>query len=144
QRCAAVAISLCGLAVLLNLFVDPLWYWQGNQITGRNFPFNERLSRINLLLREGPAGYDCLIFGSSRVGLFDPTRILGYRCFVMTFSAGSVVEFLHYARYLFQLGLRPKLVIVGVDDYNYLPERRLPPEIPDFLRHHQPPPGILA
>lgn len=142
HQLAAIAVSLSGLVVLLNLFVDPLWYWHGNQLTGRNFPFNERLSRVNLLLQE-PESYDCLVFGSSRVGLFDHTRIEGYRCFNMTFSAGSVVEFLHYARYLTDRGLRPRLVIVGVDDYNYLPDLLQPPETPEFVRRHAPPPGIL-
>ncbi|HMA14591.1 MAG: hypothetical protein ACM35H_04355 [Bacteroidota bacterium] len=143
HRLAALAVSLSGLVVLLNLFVDPLWYWHGNQITGRNFPLNERLSRMNLLLQE-PEAYDCLVFGSSRVGLLDHTRVAGYRCFNMTFSAGSVVEFLDYARYLADLGLRPRLVIVGVDDYNYLPGLLQPPETPDFVRHNEPPPGILT
>lgn len=143
HQLAAVAISLCGLAVLLNLFVDPLWYWQGNRITGRNFPFDERMSRVNLLLQEGPQDYDCLIFGSSRVGLFDQSKIEGHRCFNMTFSAGSIVEFLHYAGYLADLSLRPRLVIVGIDDYNYVPDPLQPPETPDFVRRHEAPPGPL-
>jgi len=143
HQLVAVAVSLCGLVVLLNLFVDPLWYWQGNQITGRNFPFNERLSRMNLLLQD-PLAYDCLVFGSSRVGFFDHTRMAGHRCFNVTFSAGSVVEFVDYAGYLAGLGLRPKLVIVAVDDYNYLPGLKQPPATPDFVRRDEPPPGILA
>lgn len=143
QRLAALTIVFCGCALLLNLFVDPLWYWRGNQITGRNFPFNERLSRVNLLLQD-PDRYDCLIFGSSRVGLLDQTKIAGHRCFTVTFSAGSVVEFVDYARYLKQLGLRPRLLIVGVDDYNFLPGLMQPPATPEFVRRHEAPPGILA
>ena len=143
QQVMTVAVLLCGGALLLNLFVDPLWFWQGNQITGRNFPFNERVSRLNLLLQD-PAGYDCLIFGSSRVGLFDQTKIEDHRCFNITFSSGSVVEFVDYASYLADLGVRPELVIVGVDDYNYLSQLKQPPAIPSFVRRHEAPPGILA
>jgi len=138
----AVVVTLCGSVVLLNLFVDPLWYWHGNQITGRNFPFNERLARVNLLLQD-PAHYDCLLFGSSRVGLFDQSRIENHRCFNVTFSSGSIVEFLDYAGYLVDLGVQPELVIVGVDDYNFLPELKQPPATPDFVRRHEPPPSAL-
>ena len=138
---AGIAL-LGGGAAALNSVVDPLWYWQGNQIDGQNFIFNERIAKVNLLLQD-PGAYDCLIFGSSRVTLLNQTRIEGHRCANLAFSAGKAVEFLAYARYLADRGLRPKLVIVGVDDFNFLDEPHQPVDIPDFVQNSEAPPGLL-
>ncbi|WP_340115290.1 hypothetical protein [Pelagibius sp. 7325] len=139
---AAGIALLGGGTAALNSVVDPLWYWQGNQIDGRNFIFNERIAKLNLLLQE-PDAYDCLIFGSSRVTLLDQTGVEGYRCANLAFSAGKAVEFLAYARYLAGRGLRPKLVIVGIDDFNFLDEPHQPVDIPDFVQNGEAPPGLL-
>jgi len=139
---AAGVALLGGGAAALNSLVDPLWYWQGNQIGGQNFIFNERIAKVNLLLQD-PDAYDCLIFGSSRVTLLDQTSIQGHRCANLAFSAGKAVEFLAYARYLADRGLRPKLVIVGVDDFNFLDEPHQPVDIPDFVQNGEKPPGLL-
>ncbi|MEQ9606643.1 MAG: hypothetical protein RLN99_03140 [Kiloniellaceae bacterium] len=139
---AAGIALLGGGAAALNSVVDPLWYWRGNQIDGQNFIFNERIAKMNLLLQD-PGAYDCLIFGSSRVTLLDQTDIEGYRCANLAFSAGKAVEFLAYARYLAGRGLRPKLVIVGIDDFNFLDEPHQPVDIPDFVQNGEAPPGLL-
>ena len=57
------------LAGAINWLIDPLWYNKGNRITGRNFSFNERISKTNLLLNSDTRTYDCLILGSSRTTL---------------------------------------------------------------------------
>ncbi len=129
-------------AVVLNSVIDPLWFWRGNLITGQNYIFNERVAKVNLIL-QAPEKYDCLIFGSSRVTLFDQTDIAGHRCANLAFSAGKAVEFLAYARYLADRGIRPRLVIVGVDDFNFLTKTTRQPEIPDFVRKGEAPPGWL-
>jgi hypothetical protein len=138
---AGIAL-LGGGAAALNSLVDPLWLWQGNQIAGRNYIFNERIAKVNLVLQD-PGAYDCLIFGSSRVTLLDQTAIEGHRCANLAFSAGKAVEFLAYARYLADRGLRPKLVIVGVDDFNFLDQPHQPVDIPDFVQNGEAPPGLL-
>lgn len=137
-----VTAVLCGTITAVNLLVDPLWLGHGNQVSGRNFIFNERVAKVNLLLQD-PSAYDCLIFGSSRVTLLDQRQIAGRRCANLAFSAGNIVEFQAYARYLAGLGLRPELVIVGIDDFNLLPGMNHPPEIPDFVQRGDPPPGLL-
>lgn len=136
-------IALLGLATAgLNSLVDPLWFSQGNRLTGQNYIFNERVAKVNLLLQDA-RGYDCLIFGSSRLTLLDHTQIEGYRCANLSFAAGKVGDFLAYARYLADRGLRPKLVIVGVDDFNFLDLADEPVNVPDFVRDDAPPPGLL-
>lgn len=135
---AAVALATIGL----NSLVDPLWFGKGNRLTGENYIFNERIAKLNLLLQD-PEAYDCLIFGSSRVTLLDHTQVKGYRCFNLSFSAGKIADFLAYARYLADRGLRPELVIVGIDDFNFLRHAEDPMQVPDFVLHGEPPPGLL-
>ena len=44
------AVLIAGACFLINCLVDPLWYLRGNVLTGINYPFNERLSKINQFL----------------------------------------------------------------------------------------------
>src|SRR5580704_6581994 len=59
-----VVATVAGGCLAVNVLVDPLWYFDGNVITGVNYTFNERLAKMNRLLPR-LAQYDCLILGSS-------------------------------------------------------------------------------
>jgi hypothetical protein len=136
----AFMLTASGGVLTLNAAVDPLWYGRGNIVTGENFAFNERVAKLNLFLRHSDR-YDCLIFGSSRTTLLDQTRIAGHTCANLAFSSGVVTEFIAYARYIKARGFSPKLVIVGVDAFNFW--RDMTPELPDFVARGAPPPGWL-
>lgn len=140
---ALSATAVCAVAFAINAAVDPLWHFGGNRFSGVNPHFNERLSKINLLQRR-MADYDCVIFGSSRGTLMPGDAFAPYRCFNLSFASGQIEEFVAYADYLRHLGMRPKLVVVGVDGFNFLREGRDPPSIPDFVRELRAPPGVLA
>lgn len=108
------------IAGLINWAVDPLWYGKGNRLTGRNFSFNERISKTNHFLQsKDKAKYDCLIFGSSRVTLLRASSFQKNRCFNYSFSAGRIEEFVQYAQYVKAKGVNPKIVYVGVDAFNF-------------------------
>ncbi len=130
------------LVLALNCLVDPLWYFQGNQLTDKNFAFNERQSKLNQLLRT-PDQYDCLIFGSSRTTLLPASAFNGYRCFNLSFSGGQIEDFIAFAEYLHHVGMRPKLLIVGVDGFNFLSTGRDAPNIPDYVLKKQASPEFL-
>jgi hypothetical protein len=126
-------LAAWGMLVLgafsLNWMVDPLWYRGGNQLSDVNFAFNEREAKLNHLLRH-PGDYDCLIFGSSRSTLLQADSVPGHRCFNLSFSGGQVEEFIAFAEYLKWAGMRPRLLIVGVDDFNLQQGQREPLSIP--------------
>lgn len=117
----------------LNVLIDPLWYAHGNQLTGRNYAFNERIAKVNLLRRTQHSGYDCLIFGSSRVTALPVSRFVGQHCFNFALRGAEVGEFQAYARHALARGIQPKTIYVGVDDFNFLhdpkTERRANPQV---------------
>ncbi len=137
----AATVLTAGVAVFaLNAAIDPLWYVRGNVITGDNFAFNERFAKLNLFLRSANR-HDCLIFGSSRTTLLNQNRIKGFTCANLAFSSGVVSEFVATARYLKAQGVSPKLVIVGVDAFNFW--RDMTPVLPDFVVKREMPPPLI-
>ncbi|MCK0509201.1 hypothetical protein [Aromatoleum anaerobium] len=141
--CMILAWGLSSLLVLAaNIIIDPLWYHRGNLITGKNFGYDERQAKLNRLLRE-PSEYDCLIFGSSRTTLLPGSAFAPYRCFNLSFSGGLIEEFIAFSEYLREFGVRPKLIVVGVDGFNFMVNDRDPPSIPDYVIRKQPAPALL-
>lgn len=139
---ALIAALTCFALIALNSLADPLWYFRGNLISGKNFAFNERESKLNLLLQD-PGKYDCLIFGSSRSTLLPADAFAPYHCFNIAFSGGQIEEFLAFALYLKNAGLHPRYVVVGVDGFNFLEKGRDATSIPDHVRNMRAPPSFL-
>jgi hypothetical protein len=135
---ATVVAVLAALCLGANVLIDPLWYFRGNRITGVNYAFNERVAKLNQLL-PSLAEYDCVMFGSSTTTLVPPPRIEGRRCFNLGFSGGLVTEALVYARYLRARGFAPKVLIVGVDGFDFEgPALKL--NAPGFVKAGEDPP----
>jgi hypothetical protein len=127
---------------ILNCLVDPLWYLRGNIVTGINYPFDERLAKLNRLLpRLGD--YDCVIFGTSRATLLPETKVEGHHCFNLAFSDGQASEYLLYAEYLRQRGFAPSLLIAEVKRGEFSGPL-VPPDVPDFIRTGAAPPSIVV
>jgi hypothetical protein len=139
---SVLMVALAGV-LTLNILVDPLWYFSGNQLSETNEPFNERISKLNLLRRD-PTAYDCVIFGPSVTTLIDQRKIEGYKCFNAGFSDARVEELAPYALYMKQLGLSAKLVIVDTTPRNFATTRpRLLIKLPEFISNGTPPVSAL-
>jgi hypothetical protein len=117
---AGALLLVLALAGALNYLVDPLWYAHGNRLTGKNFSFNERVSKINLLHRTADQDWDCLILGSSRVTTLRQSRFEGLRCFNLALKGAEAAEQLAYGRHARERGLRPRVLVVAVDDFNFI------------------------
>jgi len=138
----ASAFVIVAACFAVNCLIDPLWYLRGNMLTEINYPFNERLAKLNQFLPR-MQDYDCIIFGSSRATLLPEEKIKEYHCFNMAFSDGQASEYLLYAKYLRQRGFAPRLVIVDVKREEFVgPVHE--PEVPDFVRTGDPPPSIFT
>lgn len=110
---------------VINTLVDPLWYGAGNRLTGVNPPWNERITKTNLLLQHSSQDYDCVLFGTSRSTLLDTSLLTNHRCFNYSFSGGDPEEFVNYAEYIKQKGFNPQQIFVEIDPEN-LNERTKP------------------
>ncbi len=139
---AAVFVFACSGVFALNAMVDPLWYLGGNVLAPRNYIFDERLAKTNLLLADGSESYDCVLFGNSRTILMDVTRMRGYNCFNYSFSGGRVGEYVAFAKYAKHAGLKPRLVIVNADAQNFSDDDT-GNGVPGFIAALEPPPSIF-
>lgn len=108
----------------VNWAVDPLWFGHGNKITPQNFDFpDERILKTNLFLNtKDQAQYDCIILGSSRTNALRPSAFENEKCFNYSFKSGHIEEFSDYAEFIKRQGINPKIVYVGVDEFNFLEE----------------------
>jgi hypothetical protein len=138
----ASALLIVAACFTVNCLIDPLWYLRGNILTGINYPFNERLAKLNQFLPK-MQNYDCMIFGSSRATLLPEEKVEGYHCFNMAFSDGQASEYQLYAQYLRQRGFAPRLLIVDVKREEFIGPVHAP-EVPDFIRTGDAPPSIFA
>ncbi len=138
----ASAFFIVAACFVVNCLVDPLWYLRGNILTEINYPFNERLSKLNHFLPR-MQDYDCIIFGTSRATLLPEEKIEGYHCFNMAFSDGQGSEYLAYAKYLRQRGFAPRLLVVDVKQEEFVGPTH-PAELPEFIRTGEAPSSIFA
>lgn len=115
----SILIIFLSGTLAINWLVDPLWFNQGNRLSNRNFPFDERDSKTRLLSNVDTSQYDCIIFGSSRATLLRESNFSPETCFNYAFSGGKAEEFLHYAKYAKAQQLDPKVVYIGIDAMNF-------------------------
>ena len=140
------ALLLISVVFFINILFDPLWYINGNQIEHINYAFNERLSKSNQFLNKNPShNYNCIIFGSSRTTLFNESLLSkNFNCFNFSFSAGRVAEFNAYANWLKKKGIIPKIVIIGIDDFNFsFGKKSKKLATLDFVSDNENPPNIF-
>ena len=120
-----VTTLLLGSVAAINWSIDPLWYSQGNILTGKNFAFNERITKTNLFLRtKEQADYNCIILGSSRVTALRASEFTDSTCFNYALKGGEIHDFVNYGNFLQDEGVDPKIVYVGVDGLNFVEKER--------------------
>ncbi len=118
------SLALCSVAAV-NWLVDPLWYNRGNVLTGKNFAFNERITKTNVFLRtKEQVDYDCIILGSSRVTTLRQSEFVDNKCFNFSLKGGKISDFINYATFLKEEGIDPDIVYLGVDGLNFVEEKQ--------------------
>lgn len=133
-----VLITILLVIGLVNFMVDPLWYWQGNQLTGRNLPWNERITKTNLLLKN-KKDYDCLLLGTSRATLFKTSFLKQNECFNYSLSGGKLEEIVNYGQYAQRKGAKPTKLYIEIDpnSFNRRSQPKAFPEVTDPLPAYQ-------
>lgn len=122
---ALITSFLLGSVAVINWLVDPLWYSHGNILTGKNFAFNERITKTNLFLRKNQEeDYDCIILGSSRVTTMRASEFTNRNCFNYALKGAEIPDFVSYANSLQEQGVDPKVVYIGIDGFNFVEKER--------------------
>ncbi len=129
-----------GAVALLNYIVDPSGVFRygtwrhdlSHQFTAPSMNFvKTRYVALN------PQKFDCLIFGSSRVGGIDGREMKGATCYNMFYAGGLPRNHLDNLHYLLTKGVRPKVVLIGLDEFSY---KQDPAEhLTDYTRYPYPP-----
>lgn len=120
-----VTSFLLGSVAGINWLIDPLWYNHGNVLTGKNFAFNERITKTNLFLRTNEQeNYDCIILGSSRVTTLRASELDNYNCFNYSLKGAEIPDFISYANFLQEQNVDPKVVYIGIDGFNFVEKER--------------------
>jgi hypothetical protein len=120
-----VTSLLLGSVAGVNWSIDPLWYSHGNILTGKNFAFNERITKTNLFLRtKDREKYDCIILGSSRVTTLRASELTNHNCFNYSLKGAEIPDFVSYANFLQEQNIDPKIVYIGVDGLNFVEQER--------------------
>ncbi len=122
---ALITTILLGTVGGINWLIDPLWYSRGNILTGKNFAFNERITKSNVFLRtKDEVNYDCVILGSSRVIALRASNFKNNKCFNYAIKGGEIEDFVDYAQFLQETGLNTQKVYIGVDGLNFVVKNR--------------------
>lgn len=120
-----VTSLLLGSVAGVNWLIDPLWYSHGNILTGKNFAFNERVTKTNLFFRtKDQEKYNCIILGSSRVTTLRPSELSNHDCFNYALKGAEIPDFVSYANFLQEQNINPKIVYIGVDGLNFVEQER--------------------
>jgi len=128
-----ITFLMLGSVVGINWLIDPLWYRHGNILTGKNFTFNERITKTNLFFRtKEQENYDCIILGSSRVIALRTSNFSTSNCFNYALKGGEIPDFVNYAKSLKKEGIDPKVVYIGVDGLNFVKKNRTEQESLSF------------
>lgn len=89
-----ITFLMLGSVAGINWLIDPLWYRHGNLLTGKNFTFNERITKTNLFFRtKDQEKYDCIILGSSRVIALRSSNFTTNNCFNYALKGGEIPDF---------------------------------------------------
>ncbi len=121
------------LIIFLMLIVVSLMYWSDTYSvshTKRTLFYTEpntRVLRVDYILNNKDK-YDSFVFGSSRVGAINSTKIKNGNYYNMTYSEGIPHEHLLNIKLFLKYDIKIKNLLIGIDDFSYKVS---------FLKHQQ-------
>lgn len=112
------------LIISFMVIVVSLMYWSDtysvahtNRIMFYTEP-NTKVLKVDYILKNIKK-YDSFIFGSSRVGAINPTKIKNGNYYNMTYSEGIPHEHLLNIKLFIKSGIKIKNLLIGIDDFSY-------------------------
>lgn len=110
------------LLVPVNLLIDPYNVFHADHMRDNGVEPNKNYIKTRFILNNQET-YDSYLFGSSRVGFIDVTKMSEYsgeRYYNMMYSEGLPAEHLKTLQVMIARGEIPDTVVIGVDDISYM------------------------
>lgn len=107
------------LMVVVPVTIDPYNVFHVENIRDNGVEPNKNFLKTEYVIRH-PEKFDAFLFGSSRVSSIHSDKIESYRCYNMTYSEGVPKEHLDDLRAMLENGVRPRMVMVGVDSISFM------------------------
>ncbi len=117
-KCLAFAIILGVIFIPFAVIVDPYNIFHPDTIVNNGVEPNKSYVKMRNVLKH-PDKYDSFLFGSSRVGFFDVSKMKDGNYYDMSYSEGTPAEHLEDLKILISRGIVPKNVTIGIDDISY-------------------------
>lgn len=111
------------LMVVVPVTIDPYNVFHVENIRDNGVEPNKNFLKTEYVIRH-PEKFDAFLFGSSRVSSIHSDKIESYRCYNMTYSEGVPKEHLDDLRAMLENGVRPRMVMVGVDSISFMIDPR--------------------
>ncbi len=112
------ALILAVIFVPFAVFVDPYNIFHASNPVDNGVEPNKNYLKMKNVLSH-PDRYDSFLFGSSRVGFIDVSRMEDGNYYDMMYSEGLPAEHLDNLKQMIKHGIVPKNVTLGVDDITY-------------------------
>jgi len=106
------------LAIIPSIVIDPYNVFHWKNVTDNGVEPNKNYIKMKYIL-SNPDKFDTYLFGSSRVGAIHVEKIEGEKCYNMTYSAGMPEEHLKNIKTMFENGIYPKRIYMGIDSFAY-------------------------
>ena len=114
-----IFLSLLSLIFLpLGVGLDPYNIFHWNHIRNNGVEPNKSYVKMMNILKN-PDKFDSFLFGSSRAGFFDVSKMDDGNYYCMAYSEGIPAEHLQNLKDLVKRGIKIKNVTMGVDDISY-------------------------
>lgn len=107
------------LMIVVPVAIDPYNVFHVENIRDNGIEPNKNFLKTEYVIRH-PDKFDAFLFGSSRVSSIHTDKIEGYRCYNMTYSEGVPKEHLDNLQVMLAKGVKPRLVLMGVDSISYM------------------------
>lgn len=105
-------------SVGVSAFIDPYNVFHWKNIRDNGVEPNKNYIKMKYVLTN-PEKFDSFLFGSSRVGSIHVEKIADRKCYNMTYSSGTPKEHLQNTQTLFEQGIYPKTIYIGIDSLSY-------------------------
>ncbi len=118
KKCLIFLMILSVIFLPLGVGLDPYNIFHWNHIRNNGVEPNKSYVKMKNILKD-PDRFDSFLFGSSRAGFFDVSKMDDGDYYDMAYSEGTPGEHLQNLRDMIDRGVKIKNVTMGVDDISY-------------------------